>query len=209
MARPKAKAPARRYHISGQSVVNIDGRDYYLGRHDSPESIARYAVLIGIYQKHDLQMPDDFDVKSIDELVGMLVGRIASETVVSQQANLPILVKHLTSLYREHVNGKYHNSPQDRQRHERICDILDALFGDLPANEFGPLKLNQIRDVFIKRGLRPNTDDGDKRMKKLPSRRYVNWLVQKVVKVFVHALSKELISPEKIVQLKSQQFTEQ
>ncbi len=46
MARPKAKAPARRYHMSGNSVVTIAGRDFYLGKHDSPESIARYAVLI-------------------------------------------------------------------------------------------------------------------------------------------------------------------
>ncbi len=46
MARPKSKAPARRYHLSGQSIVTIGGRDFYLGLHDSPESIARYAVLM-------------------------------------------------------------------------------------------------------------------------------------------------------------------
>lgn len=46
MARPKSKAPNRRYHMSGQSVVTIAGRDIYLGPHDSPESIARYAVLM-------------------------------------------------------------------------------------------------------------------------------------------------------------------
>ena len=60
MARPKAKAPARRYHISGQSVVT-DGKDYYLGKHDSLESIARYAVLIGFYQAGGLRLPEDFD----------------------------------------------------------------------------------------------------------------------------------------------------
>ena len=41
MARPKAKAPARRYHIRGQSIVTIAGRDIYLGPRDSAESIAR------------------------------------------------------------------------------------------------------------------------------------------------------------------------
>lgn len=46
MPRPKAKAPARRFHVSGQSVCTIAGKDYYLGKHDSPESLARYAVLI-------------------------------------------------------------------------------------------------------------------------------------------------------------------
>lgn len=30
MARPKAKASSLRYHLSGQSVVTIDGKDYYL-----------------------------------------------------------------------------------------------------------------------------------------------------------------------------------
>ncbi|MEO8268519.1 MAG: hypothetical protein ABI557_02295 [Aureliella sp.] len=34
MVRPKAKAPTRRYHISGQSVTTIGGKDYYLGKHD-------------------------------------------------------------------------------------------------------------------------------------------------------------------------------
>lgn len=46
MARMKAKAPARRYHISGQSVVTIAGRDFYMGPHDSPESIEGCAALI-------------------------------------------------------------------------------------------------------------------------------------------------------------------
>jgi hypothetical protein len=59
MARPKAKAPSLRYHISGQSVTTIDGRDFYLGKHDSPEAFARYAVLIRIYQEHGLCLPDD------------------------------------------------------------------------------------------------------------------------------------------------------
>ena len=57
MPRQKAKAPARRYHISGQSIVTLNGRDFYLGPHDSPESIARYAVLIGIYQRNGLSLP--------------------------------------------------------------------------------------------------------------------------------------------------------
>ncbi len=57
MARPKAAAIARSHHISGQPIVRIDGKDFYSGKHDSPESIARYAVLIGIYQQNDLRLP--------------------------------------------------------------------------------------------------------------------------------------------------------
>jgi len=54
MARPKAKAPSLRCHMSGQSVVTLDGKDYYVGKH---ESLARYAVLIGIYQPNGLRLP--------------------------------------------------------------------------------------------------------------------------------------------------------
>jgi hypothetical protein len=49
MPRLKCKVPERRYHISGQCRVNADGRDFYLGKHDVLESIARQAVLIAIY----------------------------------------------------------------------------------------------------------------------------------------------------------------
>ncbi len=48
MVRPKSKAPALRYHLSGQSVVTIDGRDVYLGKHDSPEAIVlKLRFLVG------------------------------------------------------------------------------------------------------------------------------------------------------------------
>lgn len=57
MPRPNAEAPARRYHVSGQSVVTIAGRDVYLGPHDSAESIARYAVLMQVYQDGGLSLP--------------------------------------------------------------------------------------------------------------------------------------------------------
>lgn len=50
MARPRLKTPVRRYPISGQSVVRISERDFYLGPQHSPEAIARYAVLVAIYQ---------------------------------------------------------------------------------------------------------------------------------------------------------------
>ena len=72
MARPKAKAPARSYHISGQSTVRIDGHDFYLGEHNSPESIARYAVLISIYPAGGMTLPEDFDARSAscDAMVG-------------------------------------------------------------------------------------------------------------------------------------------
>ncbi len=97
MARPKAKAPSRRYHLSGQSVVTIDGKDYDLGIHDSPESMARYAVLISVYQANGLGFPMDFDPAQLDGQVSVLLSQQAS---CPQQSSEPLTVRHITACYR-------------------------------------------------------------------------------------------------------------
>src|SRR5690554_4169279 len=136
MARPKAKAPARRYHLSGQSVVTIAGRDIYLGAHDSPESIARYAVLIGIYQAGGLSLPDDFDVASLDERVAALLGQAATTT--ANQTDSPVLVRHVTASYLEAGRTRYANSHAELHRLTQVCAALDEHDGDSPAKDYGP-----------------------------------------------------------------------
>ncbi len=42
MPRPKSEAPAYRFHVSGQAVVRLDSKDFYLGKHGTPESYVRY-----------------------------------------------------------------------------------------------------------------------------------------------------------------------
>lgn len=206
MARPKAKAPARTYHMSGQSIVRIDGKDFYLGKHDSPESIARYAVLIGIYQKHGLSLPDDFSVDRLDEMAGSLLGMVSP--AATAQPTGPITVGHVTAIYREHVKTKYQHSEQDRQRCDRLCEILDERYAGLPVEDFGPVRLSEIRDLLIVDGLQKETTkaatNGKKKPRiKKPSRSYVNRLVCFVIGIFKHGVSKELVRIEKVTQLRT------
>ena len=113
--RPRSIAPALSPHISGQSVVRIDGKDYYLGKHNSPEALARYAVLIAEYQAGGLKLPDDFDTDSLSQKVASLLG--ASKAITAtHQADEPILVRHVTESYKHHVQKVYANSPSDMQR---------------------------------------------------------------------------------------------
>lgn len=186
MARPKAKAPALRYHISGQSVVTIGGRDIYLGPHNSAESIARYAVLIGDYQSGGLTLPEDFDVATLAERAAMLQDKAVA--TAPRQADQPILVKHITALFRDHARAKYVNAPVEQKRHERLCDKLDGKFGDCTAEQFGPVKLKTFRDDLVAEGL---------------ARKYVNRLVNCVIAIFKHAVSGELIDIAKVQQLKT------
>jgi len=188
MPRPKAKAPARQYHISGQSVVRIAGRDFYLGPHDSPESIARYAVLIGIYQVNGLVLPDDFDPATLDTQAAALLGHQSPQAAASDQTKQATLVRHITAAYRSHTAEKYANTPQEKHRNDRLCDQLDEKFGDLPIEQFGPLKLKEFRADRVAEGL---------------ARKYVNRLNNCVVGVFSHAVSCEMVGIEKVAQLKT------
>ena len=178
MARPRAKAPARRYHLSGHSVVTIAGRDFYLGKHDSPESIARYAVLIRIYQANGLKLPEGFDVATLDEQAGLLLGTASPAAAAANQADQPVLVRHVTALFREHTADKYRHAPVEQGRHNRICDHLDAKWGDLRAEQFGPVRLKAFRADRVAEGL---------------ARKYCNRLTNCVIAIFKHAVAGELI----------------
>jgi integrase len=188
MARPRSKAPQRTYHISGQSVVRIGNRDIYLGQHDSPESIARYAVLIGIYQANGLTLPEDFDASTLDRQAAALLGQLSPQAAASDQAALPITVKHITAGYRDHIATKYANTPQEHHRHSRLCDQLDEKFGDVEATEFGPVRLKAFRDDRVAEGL---------------ARKYVNRLVNCVVAIFRHSVASELIGIATVERLKT------
>ncbi len=179
MARPKAKAPARRYHMSGQSVVTIAGRDYYLGPHDSPESIARYAVLIGIYQQNGLSVPEGLEVADLEPQVATMLAALGSPAAQqADQTNAPILVRHLTAAYREHAKKKYASDNTTYRRVVAVCDELDRHEGDTQAERFGPLKLQEQRDRWVARSI---------------SRPYVNLLVREVRRIWKHAVSQELV----------------
>ena len=58
MPRPRSSMPAYRFHVSGQAVVTLAGKDFYLGPHDSPESRARYFELVQEYNANGKIAPD-------------------------------------------------------------------------------------------------------------------------------------------------------
>jgi len=178
MSRPKVQAPARQYHISGKSVVRIDGRDIYLGKHDSPESIARYAVLISIYHANGMTLPGGFEAGSLDGPASALLGRDLAIAAITNHESKPILVRHVTAMYVEHVKEKYANSPQECYRYAKLCGDLDLTYGNILAADFGPVRLKEFRNYLVSTGL---------------ARSYVNRLTNCVIAVFAHAVSGELL----------------
>jgi len=177
MARPKSQAPARRYHISGQSVVTVDGCDFYLGKHDTAESIARYAVLMSVYQSNGLALPDDFELESIESRIAAML--VNAMPIATNQSGTPILVSHVTAAYRHEIESKYANDPKECHRLGRLCDELDRHYGNVLAENFGSLALQEQRRRWVDQGL---------------ARIYCNRLTNSVRRIWKFAVSQELIN---------------
>ena len=175
MSRPKASAPSLRYHLSGQSVVTLDGRDFYLGKHNTAGSIARYAVLIAEYQAGGLSLPPDFDQETLYARVKALIN--APDAIVSQdQSAQPILVRHVTAAYQQHAKTYYDTDPAARGKIAKVCSDLDVIAGGLLATELGPVLLKKQRDLWVKSGV---------------SRNYANTLTNMVFRIYKWAVSHE------------------
>ena len=187
MSRPKAKVPQRRYHISGQSVVSIDGKDFYLGKHDSAESVVKHAVLISAYQSGGLKLPEGFDQETL-YLRAKALETMPDELVASHQANMPILVKHVTAGYRNHIKVIYVNSPVEQRRVNQICGELDLHEGAIEASKYGPRLLREQRDRWVKSG---------------KSRTYCNRLTDTVTRMMAWAVSEELMEANTLVALRT------
>ncbi len=115
-------------------------------------------------------------------------GRTEPPAADSHQAEQPITVRCVTGEFREHIKTKYATNPQEANRFENLCTTLEYEYGDDPATEFGPRKLAEIRDLFVASG---------------NCRKYTNRQTRNVIQIFRHAISRELIAPDRIVALES------
>lgn len=184
MGRSKALVPERRYHVSGQSVVTIDGKNFYLGPHNDALTVARYACLVKAYQDNGYRLPDDY---SIDDVRNATASQFA-DLMVEDQSDKPVRVKHLAEAYKAHVLKRYANAVQDHSRRLDVVKWLLEYDSELLVERFGPKKLREYRDRM---------DDGTR------SRRYLNRLTNEVRAAFKWGVSQELVTPPVLVGLKS------
>ena len=171
MARKKSEQPAYQYHMSGQAKVRLDGKDFYLGKHGTPESYARYYSLLAEYNANGKKAPGD-----------------SKSDQPTHQADTVILVSHITADFVARVVPKYDHNDGLQKRYKSLCDLLDDLHGSEPADEFGPRKLESVRDSFVAKG---------------NCRKYANELTRNVVRIIEHGVRRELVNAERIVALRS------
>lgn len=170
MPRQRSTQPAYQFHVSGQARVTLGGIDFYLGIHGSPESYARYYALLAEYNANGRQPPKK-------DLVQVI-----------RQSDLPIRVRDITADFRTRVLPNYEHNEGHHCCYRRLCELLEERHADEPAADFGPRKLEAIRDILISRG---------------NCRRFINNQIARVIRIFEHGVSRELLAPDRIVALRS------
>jgi integrase len=128
MPRLFSRNPSYRKHkASGQAVVTIEGKDFYLGPWNSLASKAEYDRIIGVWLGEGRQLP-----------ATGLTGITVSEVIFR-------FWKHAEKYYR-HPDG----SPTSEIRsYKPPLAILNRLYGKSEARDFGPLALDAVRNAMI------------------------------------------------------------
>jgi len=169
----KDTIPSRRhYKRTGQAIVTLNARDIYLTAPyaDTAASVAEYDNLIANWLAAGRRLP-----KELAEIRKWMQDAtcVRASTVDALDPNTPLSVNELLLLFLEDSEKQF-TRPDGRVLGELdklkvALRPLVELYGETPAEDFGPLKLSKIREVFISQGLR---------------RGYVNDQVRRVVKAF-------------------------
>jgi integrase len=127
----------RRHKPTGQAVVTLGGRDYYLGRHGTAASRAEYDRLVGEWLANGRAAPRG----------GAGCGGLT--------------VSELILAYLKHADEHYRNA--DGSRGEEVGNLKDALrpvrklYGHTDAAAFGPVALKAVRLAMVDSGLARTT----------------------------------------------------
>lgn len=145
----------RRHKASGRAVVTINGRDVYLGVYGSEESKTLYDQKIAEW--------------------------LASGRGDLMPANPRITVAELANSYLKFAATWYVKNGKTTNQLVRVTQslaIVTRLYGQIPAAEFGPLRLKAAREMMIRRGW---------------VRTYINQCVGCVKRAFKWAAAEEMI----------------
>jgi integrase len=130
------RLPSYRLHKpTGRAVVTIDGKDIYLGKHNSAASRIEYNRVIAEWTVHGGTLP-------------------------TRQAN-DLTIAELCAAFMKHA-AKYYRGPDGREtteiaNYKPALRRLKTLYGRTRATDFGPLALKAVRQRLIDDDLARNT----------------------------------------------------
>jgi integrase len=145
------------HKASGHAVVRLSGRDHYLGRYGTPEAVAAYDRAIAEW------------------LAG---GRVAPPA-----DNQALTVEDVLARFWVFAEGYYQKGGEPTRELDNFRYAfrpLRRLYGESPANDFGPLKLKALRGTLIEAGL---------------ARTVINQRIRRIKQAFRWATSEQLVMP--------------
>jgi integrase len=162
MARPKGstKAPTYRIHPThNQAITVIDGRMRYLGKPHTPESYNKYRKLLAEWYAR---------------------GQTSTPTGDHGVTVTTIIAGWLGTIVeagRAHINA------------QRAARVLRRLYGDLPAGDFGPLRLIACREDMARTPIRPSIRNRSGRY----AVHTVNGTIGHIIDIFSWAEAREMV----------------
>lgn len=131
-----ARVPSYRIHKpSGQAVVRLDGRDFYLGVWQSEQSKAEYERIVGEWLANNRHL----------------------RSAKTQGDKPDLTVGELLSAYLDFAKTYYRRDGELTSEYDCIKQAIKTLarvYGHTPANQFGPLALKAVQNEMIGAGLR-------------------------------------------------------
>jgi len=109
-------------------------------------------------------------------------GQRLADNTTERLDNTPITVSQVVAEYREFIKDR----PKEKSRFKSLLAVLEYEYGGDPAAEFGPRKLVELRSLFV-------ADDN--------CRRYCNTQTRHIIRIFRHAVSRELIDVAVVTRL--------
>ncbi|TWU30441.1 hypothetical protein [Bythopirellula polymerisocia] len=120
----------RRHKASGQAIVTLCGKDFYLGPYGSKVSNVEYDRLTAEWLTNGRRLPATEEVSNtIDDL-------------------LAAFWQHAERYYLE-LDG---NTTKELDSYRQAMKPLRRLYGDTAVESFGPLRLKTVRNEFVEIG---------------------------------------------------------
>ncbi|PHQ34324.1 tyrosine-type recombinase/integrase [Rhodopirellula bahusiensis] len=120
----------RKHKASGQAIVNLGGKDHYLGPHGTKTSRVEYDRLVAEWLTNGRRLANRTD-----------------ETEITVVEVLAAFWKFAQGWYVK--NGEPTN---EVEAYRLVIRDIKRLYGNAPATEFGPIAFKAVRQVWIDRG---------------------------------------------------------
>lgn len=169
------RIPKYRKHCSGQARVTIEGKTYYLGKHNTPESHQQYK-----------QLMNEWLTKT---------GRFAS--ILINPANASTTINEVSLAYIDHAEEYYQANPKEIEKIKLAIRPLRKLFGRTSVGSFDSLGLESVQASMIENNLARTTINERIRVLK----RMFKWAVRK--KKVPAAVYGELLTVEGLKRLRT------